>query len=222
MRGRGCSVYGGETVDQIANQVGGVKIQASSRGVTDSTTDFGSVCGGSNPSESTIVIHNQQKLLMTEDERWMQSALREAEQAYKKKEVPIGAVVIHEGRIIGRGCNQMETLKDPTAHAEMIAITAAASQLENRRLERCTLYVTLEPCAMCAGAIVLARIPRLVFGTTDPKAGSCGTLYNIVQDGRLNHRVELVQGVLEERCSALLHDFFREVRTNVIGKPSLN
>ena len=131
---------------------------------------------------------------MTEDERWMESALREAEQAYKRKEVPIGAVIVHDGRIIGRGYNQIETLQDPTAHAEMIAITAAATALGSRRLDGCTLYVTLEPCAMCAGAIVLARIPRLVFGASDPKAGACGTLYNIVQDERLNHRVEMLGG----------------------------
>lgn len=151
---------------------------------------------------------------MTQDERWMELALREAEQAYKRKEVPIGAVIVHDGMIIGRGYNQIESLKDPTAHAEMIAITAAATHLENRRLENCTLYVTLEPCAMCAGAIVLARIPRLVFGARDPKAGACGTLYNIVQDERLNHRVDLVGSVLAERCGGVLKEFFVKVRGN--------
>jgi tRNA(adenine34) deaminase len=156
---------------------------------------------------------------MTEDERWMESALREAEQAYRRKEVPIGAVIIHNGRVIGRGYNQTETLQDPTAHAEMIAITAAATQLGTRRLEDCTLYVTLEPCPMCAGAIVLARLPRLVFGAADPKAGACGTLYNIVKDKRLNHRVELVSGALEKKCRGLLKDFFTKVRSNGIGKP---
>lgn len=157
---------------------------------------------------------------MTDDERWMESALREAELAYKRKEVPIGAVVVHKGRIIGKGYNQIETLQDPTAHAEMVAITAAANQLNSRRLEDCTLYVTLEPCGMCAGAIVLARIPRLVYGTEDPKAGACGTLFNLVQDERLNHRVELVNGILREKCAAILKDFFSKVRTNGIGKPS--
>ncbi len=156
---------------------------------------------------------------MTEDERWMESALREAEQAYKRKEVPIGAVIIHDRRIIGRGYNQTETLQDPTAHAEMVAITAAATNLGSRRLEDCTLYVTLEPCPMCAGAIVLARIPRLVFGASDPKAGSCGTLMNIVQDQRLNHRVEMAGGVLEDRCGALLSEFFQKVRGKELGKP---
>jgi tRNA(adenine34) deaminase len=151
---------------------------------------------------------------MVDDERWMESALREAEQAYKRKEIPIGAVIVLNGRIIGKGYNQIETLRDPTAHAEIIAITAAASALGSRRLEGCTLYVTLEPCAMCAGAIVLARIPRLVYGASDPKAGACGTLYNIVQDSRLNHRVELATGILEARSSLLLKEFFQKVRSN--------
>ncbi len=157
---------------------------------------------------------------MTIDERWMESALREAEQASHRKEVPIGAVIVHDGRIIGKGYNQIETLQDPTAHAEMIAITAAASWLGSRRLEECTLYVTLEPCTMCAGAIVAARIPRLVFGAHDPKAGACGTLYNLVQETRLNHRVELLSGVLESRCSALLSEFFHKVRSGSVGKPT--
>lgn len=156
---------------------------------------------------------------MTDDERWIDNALREAELAYKRKEVPIGALVVQNGRVVGRGYNQVETLKDPTAHAEMIAITAAAAQLGNHRFDKCTLYVTLEPCAMCAGAIVLARIERVVFGAPDPKAGACGTLFNIVQDKRLNHRVELVGGVLEEKCSGLLKDFFTNVRSNGMGKP---
>ena len=156
---------------------------------------------------------------MTGDERWMEFALREADQAYKRKEIPIGAVIVHNGRIIGRGYNQIETLQDPTAHAEMIAITAGATHLGSRRLEECTLYVTLEPCLMCAGALVLARIRRVVFGATDPKAGACGTLYNVVQDARLNHRVELAGGVMEDRCSAILKDFFTKVRSNGMGKP---
>ncbi|MFN0158002.1 MAG: tRNA adenosine(34) deaminase TadA [Bacteroidota bacterium] len=156
---------------------------------------------------------------MTEDERWMEFALKEAEQAYRRKEVPIGAIIVHNSKIIGKGYNQIESLKDPTAHAEMIAITAATSQLGSRRLEKCIMYVTLEPCAMCAGAIVLARLPKLVFGTTDPKAGACGTLYNIVQDDRLNHKVETVPGVMQERCAEILKEFFAKVRTNGMGKP---
>ena len=156
---------------------------------------------------------------MTDDERWMDHALREAEQAYKRKEVPIGALVVQNGKVIGRGYNQVETLKDPTAHAEMIAITAAATQLGNHRFDKCTLYVTLEPCAMCAGAIVLARLERVVFGASDPKAGACGTLFNIVKDKRLNHQVELVGGVLEAKCGGILKDFFSKVRSSGIGKP---
>jgi tRNA(adenine34) deaminase len=156
---------------------------------------------------------------MTDDERWMEYALREAEQAYKRKEVPIGAVVIMDNRIIGKGYNQIESLQDPTAHAEIIAITAAATYTGSRRLDQCTLYVTLEPCTMCAGAIVLARIPRLVFGASDPKAGACGTLYNIVQDERLNHRVETIPGILAERCGAMLSEFFVKVRAGNAPKP---
>jgi tRNA(adenine34) deaminase len=154
---------------------------------------------------------------MTEDERWMESALREAEQAKKRKEVPVGAVIVHGGKIIGRGYNQIELLQDPTAHAEMIAITAAAAGLGSRRFDGCTLYVTLEPCAMCAGAIVLARIPRLVFGASDPKAGACGTLFNIVQDARLNHRVELAGGISGDQCGALLSEFFASMRQSGNG-----
>lgn len=156
---------------------------------------------------------------MTQDERWMEFALREAEQAFKRKEVPVGAVLIQENRIIGKGYNQTESLRDPTAHAEIIAITAAATYTGGWRLENCTLYVTLEPCPMCAGAIIMSRIARLVYGASDPKAGACGTLYNIVQDSRLNHRVEMTTGVLEQRCSDLLKDFFAKVRSDGMGKP---
>ena len=156
---------------------------------------------------------------LTTDEQWMEYAIREAEQASRRKEVPIGAVIVHDNRIVGRGYNQTETLQDPTAHAEMIAITAAATNIGSRRLEGCTLYVTLEPCAMCAGAIVLARLPRLVYGAADPKAGACGTLFNIVQDGRLNHRVVLAGGILSERCGGMLSEFFTKVRRNGSGKP---
>jgi tRNA(adenine34) deaminase len=156
---------------------------------------------------------------MTVDERWMEYALKEADRAFRQREVPIGAIIVHDGRIIGRGYNQTESLRDPTAHAEMIAITAAATHLEGRRLEACTLYVTLEPCPMCAGAIVQARIPRVVYGAWDPKAGSCGTLYNLIQDDRLNHRAELVTGILEERCGGILKEFFVQVRHSGMGKP---
>jgi len=139
---------------------------------------------------------------------WMEMALREAEIALGRKEVPIGAVIVQNGRVIGRGSNQIEMLQDPTAHAEMIALTAAASYLGSRRLQHCTMYVTLEPCPMCAGAIVLARIPLLVFGAYDPKAGACSSLYTITNDIRLNHRVHTVGGVLEEKCGAIVKQFF--------------
>ncbi|MBF8294017.1 MAG: tadA [Bacteroidetes bacterium] len=142
----------------------------------------------------------------------MKQALREAEKAYEQDEVPVGAVVVHKGKVIGRGYNQIERLQDPTAHAEMIAITAATNHLQSRRLEECTLYVTLEPCPMCAGAIVLSRIPTLVFATFDPKAGACGTLYNIVHDKRLNHSVHVISGVCDRESEEYLKGFFGRVR----------
>jgi tRNA(adenine34) deaminase len=146
------------------------------------------------------------------DERFMCAAIDEALAALEEDEVPVGAVVVQEGRIIGRGHNQRERLQDPTAHAEMIALTAAASHLQSWRLEACTMYVTLEPCTMCAGAMVLGRLARLVYGATDPKAGACASLYSIPQDARLNHRVEIISGVLEKECGRLLQDFFARQR----------
>ncbi|MEE9225676.1 MAG: tRNA adenosine(34) deaminase TadA [Bacteroidota bacterium] len=143
---------------------------------------------------------------------WMEYALKEAEAATRRNEVPVGAVVVHNGVIIGKGFNQTEMLQDPTAHAEMIAITAAATRLRSQRLENCTLYVTLEPCAMCAGAVVLARVSVLVFGASDPKLGACGTLYRITEDKRLNHQVETISGVLEDQCSSMLKSFFTKLR----------
>ena len=142
----------------------------------------------------------------------MHAALEEAAAAAEQDEVPVGAVVVRAGRIIGRGWNQKETLADPTAHAEMLAITAAAEFLHDWRLTHCTLYVTLEPCPMCAGAIVLARIGRVVFGTTDPKFGACGSLYSITTDPRTNHQVELMSGICESECAALLQEFFQKQR----------
>ncbi|MBI3585610.1 MAG: nucleoside deaminase [Ignavibacteriales bacterium] len=149
---------------------------------------------------------------MIAHEQWMKQALREAEKAFEQDEVPVGAVVVHEGKIIGRGFNQMERLQDPTAHAEMIALTAAANHLQSRRLEGCTLYVTLEPCPMCAGAIVMARVPTLVFAAYDPKAGACGTLFNIVEDKRLNHTTHVIAGVCDKESEDLLRGFFGRVR----------
>ena len=146
------------------------------------------------------------------DERFMQAALAEAEAAESDGEVPIGAVVVLDGRIVGRGHNRVEGSKDPTAHAEIIAIGAAAQTLDSWRLDETTIYVTLEPCHMCAGAIVLARIGRLVYGARDPKAGACGSLAMVPQDLRLNHRAEIVPGVLAEECGAILEAFFRAKR----------
>jgi tRNA(adenine34) deaminase len=143
----------------------------------------------------------------------MELALAEAEQAAGEDEVPIGCVIVSlERGVIAAGHNQREQLRDPTAHAEMIAITQAAQALNSWRLENCILYVTLEPCPMCAGAIVLARLPMVVYGTTDPKAGACDTLYRITSDPRLNHRAQVVGGVLAERCGELLSNFFAAKR----------
>ena len=145
---------------------------------------------------------------------WMDQALREALSAYDRGEVPVGAIVVKDGLIIAKGSNQTEMLQDPTAHAEMIALTAAATYLGQRWLEGCTMYVTLEPCPMCAGAIVLARLPALVFGSYDPKAGACSTLYTITNDTRLNHRVHTVGGVNQDQCGELLRKFFLGKRKN--------
>lgn len=143
----------------------------------------------------------------------MEMALEEAAIAVDEDEVPVGAVIVSlEKGVIARAHNQREKLRDPTAHAEMIAITQAANALQAWRLEKCVLYVTLEPCPMCAGAIVQARIPLLVYGATDPKAGACATLYQITSDPRLNHRARVVAGVLADRCGAILSDFFARKR----------
>ena len=142
-------------------------------------------------------------------------ALEEARQALASEDVPIGAVVLDpEGFVIGRGGNRREADHDPTAHAEIVALTQAATFMETWRLHGCTIYVTLEPCPMCAGALVLGRLDRLVYGCDDPKAGACGSLYDIVRDERLNHRLEVTAGVLATECAALLQTFFRARRPN--------
>ena len=146
------------------------------------------------------------------DEQWMAAAIAEAELAAEKGDVPVGAVIVHDGEIIGRGHNLRELSQDPTAHAEMIAIREAAEALGSWRLIDTTLYVTLEPCPMCAGALVNARVPRVVWGCNDPKAGATETLYTIGSDPRLNHRFECVPGVLSDECSALLTGFFAAIR----------
>ncbi len=153
-------------------------------------------------------------------EEFMQYALREAQAALEEDEVPIGAVIVYDDpasgspRVIAAAHNQREQLRDPTAHAEMIAITQAAQSLGNWRLEGCTLYVTLEPCPMCAGAIVLARMSRVVYGAADPKAGAATTLFQLLDDPRLNHRAEVIGGVLAEPCGRILSKFFAEKRGN--------
>jgi len=143
---------------------------------------------------------------------WMEQAFREAEKAFACKEVPVGAVVVLDNQIIGRGYNQRETLKDPTAHAEILAITAAANLIEDWRLKDATLYVTLEPCPMCAGAILNARIPRVVFGVDDHEHGGCGGAIQLCSGKYLNHKVEVLGGILEDKCKGILDSFFRASR----------
>ncbi len=146
------------------------------------------------------------------DHYFMQAALAEAAIAEDLGEVPVGAVVVYDGRIIGRGHNLRESSNDPTSHAEMIAIRQAAAELDSWRLLDCTLYVTLEPCVMCMGAIILARIPRLVYGCRDPRVGAAGSIYNLADDERFNHRVEVTEGILQQECSQQLSNFFRRLR----------
>ena len=142
----------------------------------------------------------------------MREAIAEAAAAAAHDDVPIGAVVVRDGEVLGRGHNRREVDRDPTAHAEILALREAAGALGSWRLEGCTLYVTLEPCTMCAGALVLARLPTLVFAADDPKAGAVGALYDVPRDPRLNHQVEVIRGVLAEPCGELLRDFFRARR----------
>lgn len=149
---------------------------------------------------------------MTPYDEWMRMALREAERALAENEVPIGAVIVHDGQTIAAAHNQREQLKDPTAHAEMIAITQAAAAIGDWRLEGCVLCVTLEPCAMCAGAILQARIPVVVYGAADPKAGAVRTMYRLLEDARLNHQCEVIPDVLAEPCGAILSRFFQTQR----------
>lgn len=146
------------------------------------------------------------------DEKFMKEALNEANKAYKLMEVPIGAVIVRDGEIVGRGYNQKETLKDATLHAEITAIKDACKNLGGWRLSGCTMYVTLEPCPMCAGALVNARIERIVIGIKDYKSGACGSVLNLVKMENLNHQINVSFGILEEECTLLLKDFFKELR----------
>ncbi|MFA6350609.1 MAG: tRNA adenosine(34) deaminase TadA [Candidatus Omnitrophota bacterium] len=149
------------------------------------------------------------------DEMFMLEALKEAKAAQEQDEVPVGAVIVHNGKIISRGHNQVETLKDPTAHAEMIALTSAANFLGSKWLLGASIYVTIEPCSMCAGALVLSRIKSLVYGASDPKTGACGSVVNIASDKKLNHRLRVKKGVLKDDCGALLKEFFKNKRKKI-------
>ena len=149
---------------------------------------------------------------MTEQEKYMKEALRQAKKAYALGEVPIGCVIVYGGKIIGRGYNRRNTDKNTLAHAEITAINKASKKLGDWRLEGCSLYVTLEPCQMCAGAIVQARIPRVVVGCMNPKAGCAGSILNLLDMPEFNHQVELTTGVMEEECSQMMKSFFKELR----------
>jgi tRNA(adenine34) deaminase len=150
------------------------------------------------------------------DSDFMREALAEAQKAYQLDEVPIGAVVVKNGEVIGRGHNLRESKKDPTLHAEIIAIRQAAAVLGGWRLTDCDLYVTIEPCPMCAGAILQARIRRLIFGARDPKAGCAGSLYNLLEDTRFNHRTEVTEGILKDSCSLIIKEYFRQKRNKLV------
>ena len=158
--------------------------------------------------------------MLDDDVRYMQYALREAEKASEAGETPVGCVIVHEGQIIGKAHNQRETLQDPTAHAEILAITQAAAHFKSWRLEDARLYVTLEPCPMCAGAIILARVAHVYFGAHDPKAGACGTLMNLLADSRFNHQPEVTAGLMAEECGAILSAFFKKVRQGEVKRPN--
>ncbi|MCD6728350.1 MAG: tRNA adenosine(34) deaminase TadA [Solirubrobacteraceae bacterium] len=165
-------------------------------------------------------MHGIEPIEAAEDARWMRAALVEAGAALAHGDVPIGAVIVHEGLVIGRGHNERERLEDPTAHAEVLALRAAATTLGSWRVLDSTLYVTLEPCAMCAGAIVLSRVPRVVFGAPDPKAGAAGSVLDVLADPRLNHRPQVTGGVLVDECAGLLRRFFAERRGNGAQGPA--
>jgi len=149
------------------------------------------------------------------DIRYMQEALREAQQAYDEDEVPVGAVIVYKDKIIARAHNQIKTLKDPTAHAEMIAVTQAASYLQNERLNDTTMYVTIEPCSMCMGALILARVKRLVYAADDKKAGACGSVINLSDKQELNHRIKIKRHILKEESKRLIQEFFKKKRNKI-------
>jgi len=194
---------------------GGVCLSCSELGISGPSALFRSCFAchlrslplGENREEHKIETFAREK-----DELFMQQALAEAGRAFDEGEVPVGAVVVFQDRIVGRGHNQVERLGDPTAHAEMIALTAAAEQFESWRLLGAHLYVTVEPCAMCAGAAMLARVERIVFGVFDPKFGACGSVFNIPAEKRLNHQIDVTAGILADQTGALMVSFFRARR----------
>jgi len=151
---------------------------------------------------------------MNDHNKWMNIALEEARKALDKNEVPVGAVIVQDSRIIGRGHNLVESLQDPTAHAEMLAITSAASTTASWRLDDATLYVTLEPCPMCTGALLMSRIKTLVFGIRDPRYGACGSVLQIAQNEKLDRQIEVIEGILQDESSVLLKKFFEKLRSN--------
>ncbi|MFZ2385226.1 MAG: tRNA adenosine(34) deaminase TadA [Candidatus Omnitrophota bacterium] len=149
---------------------------------------------------------------------FMREALKEAKAAFDEDEVPVGCVIVHKRKLIARAHNQIERLKDPTAHAEMLALTAAANTLEMKWLNQASVYVTIEPCAMCSGALVLARVEKLFYGADDPKTGSCGSVFNIIDNPRLNHRVKVRKGLLSEECAAMVSGFFAKKRAKAAAQ----
>lgn len=155
---------------------------------------------------------NSDEPIWQSHQRFMVKAIQLAEKAFEEGEVPVGAIVVHNNQIVGKGYNQVERLNDPTAHAEMLAVSAACDTLGEKYLSECILYVTLEPCPMCAGAIVWSKLGTVVFGASDSKAGACGSVFNIAQNQQLNHRTEVIQGILEADCQYLLTSFFSSKR----------
>lgn len=165
-----------------------------------------------NKQKLTDLIQKAQLVFLENNYKFMYAALQEAEQALDENEIPVGAVIVYKDKIIGRGHNQVEILNDPTAHAEMIAITAAASYLNSWRLIECDIYITLEPCIMCTGALLAARIRNLYFGAFDPKFGACGSLYNLAEEGRYNHKLNLYSGIYASESEQLMKQFFGGLR----------
>ena len=155
---------------------------------------------------------------MTNHETYMQKALKEAEAAFERDEVPVGCVIVHKGEVIARAHNQIKMLKDPTAHAEMIAITQAAAYLKNERLNGCDIYATIEPCPMRAGAMVLARVKNLFYAAKDPKSGAASSVVDILQNNNLNHRVKVTPGILKDESRSLIQEFFKKKRSEKIGE----